>query len=734
MQTVQLLQNAYNLHRAGRLTEAVQLYGEVLRLQPLQFDALFLLGTAYSQTGRLEDAVQVLDAAVRVNPSSPDALYRRAYVLHRLDRFEEAILAYDALLAHTPRTAAVLNNRGAALSALGRHQEALHCYAEAIALEPRYADALNNRGNAYLLLNRYDEALASYDAALALNPNYIDALANRGTTLMQMKRYPEAIASFHAVLTRDANRMDAVEQRGRALSELHLYAEALPDLEKAAAAGPDRPDLLYNRANAYSVLKRYEEAIRDAEAALALDPDYPYARGIAVHARLHCCDWQGLEEHRRHVSEGLRAGKRVLSPFEHVLISTDAAEQLRCARLWSEATCPTADTPLWRGDRYRHERIRVAYLSADFRLHPVAAHMAGIFEAHDRSRFETIAVSFTPEHTSALRTRLEAAFDRFEDVRTLSDFEIARKMQEWEIDIAVDLMGYTRECRTGILAHRPAPIQVNYLGYPGTMGAPYYDYVVADAVTIPESQKSYFSENVVWLPGSFFPNDAQRIAPAAAPSRRDLGLPEDGFVFCSFNGVQKITPEMFARWMRILKQAEGSVLWLPKPSGIAERNLRREAAAQGVGPERLVFAGFVPEEANHLARLTRADLFLDTAPYGSHSTACDALHAALPLLTCPGMTFASRVAASLLRAAGMNELVASSPDDYEEIALRLACNPGALTALRERMKVSEKRAALFDSTRFCRKLEAGFSAMWERHRKGLAPADLTISAEFPGDL
>jgi predicted O-linked N-acetylglucosamine transferase (SPINDLY family) len=726
MQTVQLMQNAFHLHRAGKLAEAAQLYGEVLRVQPQHFDALFLLGTAYSQAGRLEDAARVLGEAVRVNPGSPDALYRHAFVLHRLDRFEDAIVAYEALLARTPANANVLNNLGAARSSLGQHHEALRVFDEALSLQPGYVDALNNRGNALLYLQRYEEALSSYSQALAQKPDHIDALCNRGTTLMQLRRFEDAIADFRAALRLDPNRMDAVEQRGRALSELHLYAEALPDLERALAAQPERPDLLYNRGNAYSVLKRYEEAVRDCEAALAIDPTYPFARGVVVHARLHCCDWIGLDRHRAQVSADLAAGRRALSPFEHILVSGDAAEQLRCAKLWVEKTCPPAEAPLWRGERYRHDRIRVAYLSADFRNHPVAAHMAGVFEAHDRSRFETIALSFTPEHQSPLRTRLEAAFDRFEDVRGASDLEIARKMRALEIDIAIDLMGFTRECRAGIFAHRPAPIQLNFLGYPGTMGAPYYDYIVADEVVIPEEHKRYFSEKVTWLPGAFFPNDGKRARPQGAASRRDLGLPEDAFVFCSFNGVQKITPEIFALWMRVLAQVEGSVLWLPKPSAVAESNLRKEAAAAGVAPERIVFAGFVPEDRDHLARIAAADLFLDTSPYGAHSTACDALFAGLPVLTCPGETFASRVVASLVTAAGFPELVAASREDYEAKAVGWARDRAALARLRARLGDDERANALFDSTRFCRKLEASFLAMWDRHRKGMPPGDVTL--------
>ncbi len=724
MQSAHILQNAYNLHRAGRLDEAERHYREILKTEPQNYDALYLLATLYSQTGRLDDALQTISEATRIKPNAADAAHTRAALLHRLGRLEEAVAAYDHLLLLQPRIAEAYNNRGAALSSLERHADALASYDAAIAIKPDFADAWNNRGNAFLLTGRAEEAVKSYDRALMLNPRQIDALVNRGTAFVQMGRHADAVTSFSAALALDSSRLDVVEARGRALSDLHRYADALPDLERAVAASPDQPDVLYNRANAYSVLKRYQEAVHDAEKALAADPDYPFARGLAVHSKLQICDWNGLGAHVAALSESLRMGRNAASPFELLALSTDPVEPLRAAKLWGTHLYPEAER-LWCGERYQHDRIRIAYLSADYRDHPVAIQMAGVFEAHDRSAFETFAVSFTPEYQSPLRTRLKQACEHFLDVREKSDLEIAQMLRAKEIDIAIDLMGYTRECRTGIFSYRPVPAQVNYLGYPGTMGLGYFDYIIADPVVIPADQRDYFSEKIVWLPGSFFPNDSKRVRPATAPTRAAAGLPENGFVFCCFNGAYKIGPTIFVIWMRLLHAVEGSVLWLSHTNAAAVQNLRLSAQNHGIDPARLVFASFVDATEQHLARLSLADLFLDSLPYGAHATACDALWAGVPVLAAPGSTFSGRVAASLVTAAGIPELAPNSLADYETTAIRLGHDSEALQTIR--CNFGERRwARLFNTERSCRNLEAAFRTMWQRSQAGDPAADFSV--------
>jgi predicted O-linked N-acetylglucosamine transferase (SPINDLY family) len=385
-----------------------------------------------------------------------------------------------------------------------------------------------------------------------------------------------------------------------------------------------------------------------------------------------------------------------------------------------------ASEPLWRGERYSHDRIRVAYLSTDFGEHAVATQIAGVLERHDRTRFETIAISYGRNDRSATRARLERAFERFIDVESRSDREVASEIRALETDIVVDLTGLTARSRPGILALRPAGLQVQYLGYAGSLGAEYVDYVIADDVVIPEHHRSHYAEKVATLPDTYMPTDSER-AIGTRPSRAQAGLPETGFVFCAFNNSYKVSPELFDIWMRLLKAVEGSVLWLPDMNDTTRRNLIQEAEARGVAGLRLVFASYAASGAEHLARLGLADLFLDTRPYNAHSSASDALWAGIPVLTLPGDTFASRVGASLLSACGLAELIADSAQSYEAIALHLASDKAEYAALKAKLERNRTSSVLFDTARFTRHLEAAYATMYEHHQRGGEPRPFRVS-------
>ena len=402
-----------------------------------------------------------------------------------------------------------------------------------------------------------------------------------------------------------------------------------------------------------------------------LKPDLVGVEGSRLHTKMHLCDWSNYDAECSHLISSIRNGNANTVPFEFLGIPSSSDDQLRCAKLWIAKNCPPSDKPIWQGERYNHDRIRVAYLSADFRQHAVSYLMAGMFEGHDKSRFDVTALSIGADDNSEMRQRLKASFEHFIDAKTYADDQLAKLIKELEIDILVDLMGFTDGARTNVLARRPAPIQVNYLGYPGTMGAQYIDYIIADRLVIPENQHELYSEKIVSLPNSYQANDAKRSIADRAFTRTELGLPATGFVFCCFNSNYKIMPRVFDCWMRILKQVEGSVLWLREENTTAEGNLRKEAVARGVSSERLVFAKRLPL-AEHLARHRLADLFLDTLPYNAHTTASDALWAGLPVLTCLGETFAGRVAASLLNAIRLPELITTTPEAYEQMAIDLA--------------------------------------------------------------
>jgi predicted O-linked N-acetylglucosamine transferase (SPINDLY family) len=419
----------------------------------------------------------------------------------------------------------------------------------------------------------------------------------------------------------------------------------------------------------------------------------------------------------------IRNGK-VNPPFELLTILSSSEEQKKNAEHWIANEYP--GEPVWSGERYRHDPIRVAYLSADFRQHPVSFVLAGMFECHDKSRFDVSAISIGPDDNSEIRRRLKASFARFIDAKTYSDDQITSLIKEMEIDILVDLVGSTADAHTSIFARRSAPIQVNYLGYAGTMGARYFDYILADRIVIPEAKRECYSEKVVYLPNCFMGNDSKRTISEHLPRRSECDLPESGFVFCSFNQGYKITPQMFDIWMRLLRQVDGSVLWLSTTNETAIHNLKREAQNRGVDPGRIVIAPRVPRNEDHLARQRLADLFLDTLPYNAHSTASDALWAGLPVLTCVGETFAGRVAASLLNAIHLPELIATTPDAYEKTAIELATHPEKLEVIKRKLANNRLTTPLFDTKHFTQHIEAAYAAMHERYQAGLAPDHIVI--------
>ena len=722
------MQKALALHRQGQLAQAEPLYREILKKIPGHGDALHMLGVIENRRRNYDAAVQLIGQALKSNPKSAIAHSNIGNALSGLNRHDEALASYDRALAIQPDFVDALNNRGNTLNRLKRHEEALASYDRALVLRPDDAEALNSRGNALNDLKRHEEALASCDRALAIKPDFAEALNNRGNALNKLKRHVEALASYDRALAMRPDFAEALNNRGNALNGLKRHEEALASCDHALALRPDYAGALDNRGNALLLLQRYEEAAADLERLLRLDSDHEYARGRLLRSRMHCCDWNSFDVEAARAATDVRSGRRSTVPFDLLAVSQAAADQLLCSQIWVRDDCPPSASPVWQGERYRHDRIRIAYLSADFHDHATAYLMAGLFELHDRERFETIALSFGPDSAGEMRTRLEAAFDRFIDIRPKSDREVAAMMRALEVDIAVDLKGFTADARTGIFALRAAPIQVNYLGYPGTMGADYIDYILADRWVIPEADQQHYAEKIVYLPDTYQVNDRKRRIGERTPARAALGLPETGFVFCSFNNNYKITPFMFDIWMRLLHQVEGSVLWLLEGNAAVVRNLRREAEKRRVAPDRLVFAPRMKLE-DHLARHRRADLFLDTLPCTAHTTASDALWAGLPLVTCLGSTFAGRVAASLLDAVGLPELIARSLEDYEALALALANDRTRLASLKSRLAQNRETFPLFDTDRFRRHIESAYATMWQRHQRGEPPAGFAVAPE-----
>jgi protein O-GlcNAc transferase len=619
--------------------------------------------------------------------------------------------------------------------------EALYLLGSTFLFEGRFADALQPLGAAagklvrrgvryrlgHCLLALGDPARA--EEALRLetqaHPDYANAHNALGVALASQSKHQPAFAAFRAALAAEPGHAEANSNLGALLRGLDRLEEALRCLQDAVAAQPQLADAWQNLGLTLDALRRYDEAAPAFRQVLALAPQTPYALSSLVWAELFACDWREIGPHIAALREAVRDDRSTATPFTLLAVSDSLDEQRRCAERYVRETLGGEREALWRGTRYAHPRIRLAYLSADFHEHATAYLMARIFELHDRSRFEVIGVSYGLDDGSAMRQRLKRAFDQFLDVRGLSDAQAAALLREKEVDIAVDLKGLTEGTRLGILAHRPAPLQATYLGYPGTLGAAWIDYALADRVVLPPQDESFYLEKVVRLPGSYQANDDSTPIAERTPSRAAAGLPEGGFVFCCFNNTFKLTPRLFDSWMRLLQATPGSVLWLLQPEPAAAARLRESARARGVDPARLVFAPRLPR-AEHLARHRLADLFLDTLPYNAHTTASDALWAGLPVVSCAGPTFAGRVAASLLGALGLPELVTQRAADYEALALQLARDPQRLAAIRAKLAANRRSMPLFDSARFCRDLERAYLRMWEIHTRGEPPRSFDV--------
>jgi predicted O-linked N-acetylglucosamine transferase (SPINDLY family) len=714
------------LGQLGRLDEAMEAYRSAIEAKRDYPQAHNNIGVLLQMQGRLDQAASAYREAIALRPAYAEAQFNLGTALHPMHDLEAAEAAYRRAVSLDPAIAVVHNNLGTVLKDQGRLDAALAAFEDATRLNPDYAEAFYNRATVLQQQARAEEALAAYGRAMALRKDYPDAINNAGIVLQELGRAGEAIELYRRLLEQTPAHADACNNIGTALLAEGRADEAQVAFEQALTHKPDFPEAFYNLGNACRECGDLTGAIAAYRNALRLRPEYPDAFSQLVYHRAQACDWGNSEADQEALVEMVRRGVRV-PPFHLLSTPASASDQLLCARQWIRPVRPPPKYVFDHRPIAGRQRIRLGYLSGDFHQHATARLMAELFELHDRERFEVLAYSYGPDDNSAMRARLASAFDRFVDIRALSHHEAARTIHADNVDILIDLKGYTHHARPAISAYRPAPVQVSYLGYPATMGADFIDYIIVDPFVVPPNQQPFFSERLVHLPGSYQVNDRKREMAGAGGSRQDWGLPAGVLVFCSFNNSYKISPAIFDIWMRLLRFVPGSVLWLLETNHLVKDNLRLEAGKRGVDAGRLIFAPVV-SPAEHLGRHRHADLFLDTLPCNAHTTASDALWAGLPVLTCSGDTFAGRVAGSLLMATGMPELVADSLGDYEGMALALARDPQRLSALRNRLENNRDAAALFDLPKSTANIEAAYARMWQTWSSGQKPAAFSIES------
>lgn len=738
---------------------AVVEFENALKLNPAYLEALNNLGNANYKLGRYEEAVACFKKSLALVPDYPNALLGLSAALCKCEAYEAALDTVNRLLQIVPNASEAHENKGVVLAGLEDYGGAIDEYKKALALNtgasseiyvklglactkqkfyaeafeacqkslelnPSSSDAYVTLGMTHVALKQYDDAFAAYRKALELDPANSEALINLAAVHVALKQYTEAFITYQKVLALNPDNSDVYNNLGLVNAALKQYVDAFAAYREALLLNPNDPDVYNNLANLHSELGQNEDALAAFSRALALKPAYQWLQGQLLHMRMRLCDWSCYEQSVRQIDSGIGQHQKICTPFPMLSFSASLHLQKACAEIYANSEMLANVVTV--APEYQHAKIRIGYLSCDFREHALSYLMSGVIAVHDRGRFEVYGFDFSLDDESATRKKILNAFDQVHKVFEMSDQDISSLIRRLEIDILVDITGHTKDARAGILASRPAPIQVNYLGYPGTMGASCMDYIVGDATLMPPEYRDGYSEKIAYLPECFQANDISRQI-GVSRTRLDVGLDEQVFVFGCFNQCVKFTPTVFTVWMSILKQVPNSVLWLIKDSQTQVENLKSFAIAHGVPADRLVFAEKLPY-AEHLARYALMDLALDTFPFNGGTTTSDALWGGAPVLTYSGETFASRMAASLLNAVGLPELVTSSLAAYEAMAVELATQPTKLDALRQRLAINRLTSPLFDTPRFTRHLEAAYEQMVSRSRQGLEPDHIFVPA------
>ena len=697
-----LLQQGLALHNAGQLEQARAIYEEILKLNPKHFDALQLLGAIAAQTKQWDKALGLLTDALKINTTN----------------------------------ASVYNNRGIVLQELKRLDEALASYDRAIEFKRDYAEAYSNRGNVLKELKRLDEALASYEKALNYKPDYAEAYSNKGNLLNELKRFEEALANHIKAIQLKPELPEAHYNQGIVFGNLKLFDKALESYQKAINLKSDYAEAYLNHASALKGMDYLDEAIVSYEKVFEINPDHNYLPGILLHSKMLICNWQDFDDNLEKLMIQISEDKKPSNSFPFLGLSDSLSLNFKVSKASKSLKFRNSTEFVNHNnfennisisnssDNYGGKKIKLAFLSADFKEHPMGYNFVGFFEKIDRSKFEVIAVSFLNVSDSPLSKRLVAAFDLFKVVDKLTDTEVCKWIVENNVDIAVDMMGDTDDNRNDIFAMRCAPIQVNQFSW--TSGATFIDYIIADPISIPEEYAYGYSEKLAYVPHTLFATDNKKEISINTPSRAEQQLPEQGFIFCCFNNNFKITPYVFDVWMNILKKVPGSVLWIKGGRESLEANLRREATERGVDASRLVFARQIPSMQDHLARYRLADVFLDTFPFCAQTTASDALWAGVPVVTRVGETSMSRICASLLHALEMPELVTATHEAYADLAIELALNPAKLKAVKDKLEHNRHTAPLFDTQQYTRDIETAYKKMYERYKSNLPPEHIRL--------
>ena len=709
----------------GELDKALQCYKSAIIHNPDFVDSHNHLGVVLNDLKRHNEAIVSFERALSIQPDNFDTHYNFANTLKNLGRSDEAISRFNIAIDINPNFAEAHNNFGNLLTDIHQYDEAIIKFNKAISLKPNFSEAYYNMGNLLTDIDRFDEAAENYKKAVKFNPDFAGAYHNLGNALKDLGQNDNAIRSYKKAIDIKPDFVEAYNNLGNFLTELNQFDEALIYYKKAIDIKPSYAEVYQSMGKLFEKKDSVNDALNCYKKALLIDKDIEYLLGSLLSFKMKFCIWDDLSIYIAELERRIINHEKVIDPYSLLGLIDDSNVQQKTSLIGSSKHSQKKFVLPNLNSYPKHPKIRIGYFSPDFREHPVGLLTAELYELHDRDHFEVYAFSLLADTNDEVNLRIKAGVDNFYDVHIMSVKDIVLLSRSLEIDIAIDLGGFTAHSRLDIFAMFAAPIQINYLGYPGTMGSNYYDYIIADKSLISEDSKSNFSENIIYLPNCYMPQDRSRKVSEKPLSRQECNLPEDGFVFCCFNNIFKITPKEFDIWMRLLSKINGSVLWLLKANASSEINLKNEAKKRGVDPERLIFANKLAIE-EHLARQKLANLFLDTFTFNAHTTASDALWVGLPVLTKVGKGFAARVASSLLTALEIPELIATSENEYEALALTLATNPEKLATIKRKIVANRTLAALYDTETYTKDLEKAYSYAYERYSSGLQPKELKL--------
>ena len=721
------INSVIELFSKGEINQALDAVQDLFKDYPNEPLLFNISGACHAGLGQLDAAIKDYGIAIAIKPDYAKAHFNLAGALHDLGQLEGAVNSYEKTLEIEPHFAEAHNNLGTVFKELKQNDAAVQSYKEALVIKPDYIEAQYSLGIILQDLGQLEAAIKCYEAVLAIKPNFADALNNLGTSFLDLGQFDEAANSYKSALKIKPDFVEAINNLGIAFYKLHQFDDAIECYEKALSLKPDFVDVYANFASVLKDLKRFDEALAIYESEIIRNSNLDFILGELFYIKMHLCIWDDFPIHLNELTTKINNSEKVISPFILLALIDDPEIQRKTAEIYANDKFQNNDVLPSLGIYPKHSKIRIGYFSADFREHPVSSLTAELYETHDRNEFEIYAFSFGPNTNDEMNLRIKAGVDHFYDVHSMSHKEIVMLARSFEIDIAIDLAGYTQNSRTEIFAMSAAPIQASYIGVLSTMGVEYYDYLLSGQGMIPESNQKYYTEKIVYLP-SYQVNDSKEILPEITFTRKELGLPEKGFVFCCFNHAYKITPTVFDSWARILSDVKESVIFIYVENELAKTNLIREIADRGIDSCRLIFGGRLPR-AEYLARYRVADLFLDTRPYNAGTTASDALRMGLPVLTLEGSSFNSREAASIVRSLNLPELITSSEKQYEALAVELGNDPEKLKFIKEKLARNLSIAPLYDTPLFTKNLESAFAQMYYSYQKGLEPNHIYLNQD-----